>query len=84
MSDPVNKTMLYRGLADEDAAELASLNGYVKPEINDGRILSIKGGRHPVIEGHLGRDRFIPNELSLDDSHRLLIITCPNMAGKST
>ncbi len=75
-------------IADLDAfcalAEVAHLNGYCRPIIDDRDRLEITGGRHPVVEAAVGRERFIPNDLTLDDSQRLLMITGPNMAGKST
>ncbi len=66
-------------------AEVASKNRYVKPEMHDGGIIFIKNGRHPVVEQFDLPDGFIPNDSYLDlDSHRLLLLTGPNMAGKST
>jgi DNA mismatch repair protein MutS len=66
-------------------AEVAVSRGYNRPDMDDSGVLDIKDGRHPVIEGITGRDRFIPNDSWLDgDASRLLIITGPNMAGKST
>ena len=58
---------------------------YVKPEINEGRIIDIKGGRHPVIEKHLPLgEEYITNDVYLDsESQQIIIITGPNMAGKS-
>lgn len=64
-------------------ANLASDNGYVRPVFNDQRAISIKAGRHPVIEQQL-RHRFIANDLLLNDEQSLIIITGPNMGGKST
>jgi DNA mismatch repair protein MutS len=66
-------------------SEVASRNRYTCPEIHNGGKILISDGRHPVIE-HMGLPGgFIPNDTTLDlDSHRLLIITGPNMAGKST
>jgi len=66
-------------------AETAALNRYVKPTIDDSGTITIRDGRHPVVE-RLGTDMtFVPNDTRLDlDSHRLLILTGPNMAGKST
>ena len=55
-----------------------------RPELHDGLEISIKGGRHPVVEAMQGRSDYIPNDLTLDDGGRVLIITGPNMAGKST
>lgn len=66
-------------------AEVASIHGYVKPEIHDDGIIAITNGRHPVVEHFDLREGFIPNDCYVDlDSHRLLLITGPNMAGKST
>lgn len=58
---------------------------YARPVITDNKLIRIKDGRHPVIEQIPGADRFVPNDLLLDNSeNRLVIITGPNMAGKST
>jgi DNA mismatch repair protein MutS len=66
-------------------AWIARANRYIKPEINDTLILDIKGGRHPVIEKKLpAGESYVPNDIFLDsDRQQLLIITGPNMAGKS-
>ncbi len=66
-------------------AVIAEKNYYVKPEINSGNAIDIKGGRHPVIEQNLpiGED-YITNDVYLDgDTQQVIIITGPNMAGKS-
>ena len=55
-----------------------------RPELHEGLDIIIKGGRHPVVEAVQGRAGYIPNDLTLDDNGRLLLITGPNMAGKST
>lgn len=66
-------------------AQTALKNNYAKPEINDTRIIDIKEGRHPVIEQHLQHgENYIPNDIYLDDaSQQIMVITGPNMAGKS-
>ena len=65
-------------------ARVAQENEYVRPSINaDGRY-DIVDGRHPVVEEGLGRALFVPNDTHLDKEHRVMIITGPNMAGKST
>jgi DNA mismatch repair protein MutS len=66
-------------------ATIAIKNYYVKPKIDDSRILDIKGGRHPVIEKNLPLgEEYITNDVFLDsDSQQIIIITGPNMAGKS-
>lgn len=66
-------------------ATVARKNHYTKPLVNDGEIIDIKEGRHPVIESSLPPGRFVPNDVYLDQtSEEVLIITGPNMAGKST
>ena len=66
-------------------ADTAELNGYVCPEVNDGGIIEIFDGRHPVIEQTVKDEDFVPNDIRLDDHEQeFLIITGPNMAGKST
>jgi DNA mismatch repair protein MutS len=64
-------------------AERAAALQCAQPELVDEPMLDIDGGRHPVVE-RAGREPFIPNDLRLDDSRRMLIITGPNMGGKST
>ena len=66
-------------------AERAELNGYTCPEVNDGDEIDIFDGRHPVIEQTVKDEEFVPNDIHLDDKEQqTLIITGPNMAGKST
>ena len=66
-------------------AERARVCRYVRPEITDGDGLEIRGGRHPVIERLPDASRFVPNDTLLDrDANQIMIITGPNMAGKST
>ena len=65
-------------------ADVAAREGYVKPEIADEFILDIGSGRHPVVERMMPRDKFIPNDVRLTEDARLIILTGPNMAGKST
>jgi len=58
---------------------------YIRPEINEGDTIEILDGRHPVIEAAMVGERFVPNSVHLDSgTNQLLIITGPNMAGKST
>lgn len=64
-------------------ANVAYQNGYVKPVFNDNRDIIIEDGRHPIIE-NVHKNNFISNSTSLTDSESLLIITGPNMGGKST
>ena len=66
-------------------AKTASANGYVKPEVNDGYVIDIKRGRHPAVEQLLGAGMFVSNDTLIDMEERsMLIITGPNMSGKST
>ena len=65
-------------------AEVAEREGYVRPTMTDDFGLEIVAGRHPVVERMMPRDKFIPNDLSLDERARVIILTGPNMAGKST
>ncbi len=65
-------------------AECAVKHGYTRPEVHDGYRLEIRGGRHPVVETMMPRDRYIPNDVVLDEDGRVMILTGPNMAGKST
>jgi len=66
-------------------AELARHQNYCRPTVNDGDVIEIIDGRHPVLEQTLVEERFVPNDALLDDKENLiLIITGPNMAGKST
>ncbi len=60
-------------------------NAYVKPEINDDRRIDIQDGRHPVVEKLIQGERYVPNSIVLDDTQcQQILITGPNMAGKST
>ena len=66
-------------------AEVAVKNNYVKPQVDEGDELEIVEGRHPVIEQMLRGALFVPNDTMLNcGDDRMLIITGPNMAGKST
>ena len=65
-------------------AEAAVKEGYVRPEMTDDFSLEITAGRHPVVERMMLREKFIPNDLTLDEGARMIILTGPNMAGKST
>jgi DNA mismatch repair protein MutS len=64
-------------------AERAAVLDCAQPELVDEPMLTIDGGRHPVVE-LAGREPFVPNDVRLDDARRMLIITGPNMGGKST
>ena len=87
----------FTGMIQRSAAALAQIDvlaalaedarkyRYIRPHINDGDTLSIFGGRHPVLDAGMESGRFVPNDVLLDcDEHRMMLITGPNMAGKST
>jgi DNA mismatch repair protein MutS len=65
-------------------AEVAERHRYVRPELHDGFALTMKASRHPVIERLMPREAFMPNDVHFDQTERLLLVTGPNMAGKST
>jgi len=65
-------------------ADVAHREGYVRPEVNDGFTIALEGSRHPVVERMMAREAFIPNDVLLDDRGRVIVLTGPNMAGKST
>ena len=65
-------------------AEVAEANRYVKPEVTNGDVIKIIDARHPVVE-RFSEEQFVPNDIFLNNKDsRLMIITGPNMAGKST
>lgn len=66
-------------------AELAVSQNYVRPKMVDAPVLQIRAGRHPVLDARLHRGEFVPNDTTLSpDDGSILLITGPNMAGKST
>lgn len=66
-------------------ADCARRHGYVRPTIRDDNTLYIRAGRHPVLDAAMKNERFVPNDVVLDgQENRIMIITGPNMAGKST
>jgi len=66
-------------------AQITIINKYQKPEVEESNTIAIKNGRHPVIEKFLDANRFIPNDITIDcENQQILIITGPNMSGKST
>jgi DNA mismatch repair protein MutS len=65
-------------------AETAVMHRYVRPAVHDGYSLTLRQCRHPVIERLMPRESFIPNDVKFDPAERLLLVTGPNMAGKST
>ncbi len=78
-----------RALAELDCfaalAEAAAAGGWCRPTVDDGDAIVIRDGRHPALETALKKGEVVPNDLEIDRSRRqLLVITGPNMAGKST
>lgn len=66
-------------------ATVAVKNKYIRPEVDKSDVIMIKDGRHPVVEQFVKDSYFVPNDANLDtDRNRLMLITGPNMAGKST
>ncbi|MCW7074304.1 MAG: DNA mismatch repair protein MutS [Candidatus Methanospirare jalkutatii] len=63
-------------------AEVASANRYCRPQVDEGSEIVIRGGRHPVVEHQV--EDFVPNDVVLNEENRLIILTGPNMSGKST
>jgi DNA mismatch repair protein MutS len=76
------------GVATLDVAQslatIAEEQHWVRPSVDTSATLRISGGRHPLVERTLGPGRFVPNDLALDDEARIVVLTGPNMAGKST
>jgi DNA mismatch repair protein MutS len=82
---PILATAAAVGEFDALLAPVARRRGYVRPRMNSGLALSIRDGRHPVLEAAMRAGEFVPNDLQTDpDERQLLLITGPNMAGKST
>jgi DNA mismatch repair protein MutS len=77
-----------QGVAELDVfatfAELAAHHRWVRPTLDDEGTIDLKAARHPVIEAVRKEERFVPNDLRLDATSRLLLLFGPNMAGKST
>ena len=66
-------------------ATVAAKNRYIRPEVDDSSVIEIKDGRHPVVEQFVKDEYFVPNDTLLDLSqNKIMLITGPNMAGKST
>jgi DNA mismatch repair protein MutS len=68
----------------QSLATIAEEQRWVRPSIDASSTLRIIGGRHPLVERTLGPGRFVPNDLDLNDDARIVVLTGPNMAGKST
>ena len=68
----------------QSLAMLASENSYVRPIFNNNKTLEITEGRHGVIEKVMGHGQYVPNDVSIDEKNPVVLITGPNMGGKST
>jgi DNA mismatch repair protein MutS len=81
----LNSSLIARLDCLQSFALISKENNYVRPVLNDSRILEIKDGRHPVIEKQLpAGESYVPNDLILDtDDQQIIILTGPNMSGKS-
>ena len=79
MADSVATLDYCQGLA-----ETARVKEWCRPEVHEGMEIEIEAGRHPVVEDALGSSNYIPGDLKMDRDRRILLITGPNMAGKST
>ncbi|SOB57286.1 DNA mismatch repair protein MutS [Pseudodesulfovibrio profundus] len=79
MADVIASLDYWQGLA-----EAARINEWCSPDVHDGMEIEIEAGRHPVVEDAMGRANYIPGDLKMDPQRRILLITGPNMAGKST
>jgi DNA mismatch repair protein MutS len=85
----ISRLQMVSGLIGEldvlaSLAEVAEKEGYVRPELTEDFGLEITAGRHPVVERMMPREKFMPNDLVLAEGARMIILTGPNMAGKST
>ena len=79
MADVVAALDYWQGLA-----EAARINEWCCPDVHEGMEIEIEAGRHPVVEDAMGASNYIPGDLKMDKERRILLITGPNMAGKST
>jgi len=80
VAELIAKTDVYVSLA-----AVAARNKYVRPEVDASSVIEIKDGRHPVVEQFVKGEYFVPNDTTLDmNRNRIMLITGPNMAGKST
>ena len=75
----LSKLDVYVSLAD-----VAKKNNYTCPEVDTSDVIELKDSRHPVVEKFMKNEMFVPNDVLFDENRRLLLITGPNMAGKST
>lgn len=79
IANVVAQVDVYRSLASQ-----ASINGYVRPTFNQHHEVHIKNGRHAIIEKVISRQNYVPNDTDIREDEPVLLITGPNMGGKST
>lgn len=65
-------------------SDVAEEYGYVKPDFNDNNVIDIVDGRHPIVERNVSADSYISNDCKVEKDENILLITGPNMSGKST
>ncbi|MCM8794266.1 MAG: DNA mismatch repair protein MutS [Candidatus Omnitrophica bacterium] len=84
--EPLQKAVGAVGILDGllSLGTTALQKGWVRPQLTDSKVLKIRGGRHPVVEAMLPAGQFVENDAELDENQRMVILTGPNMAGKST
>ena len=68
----------------QSLAQTATVNGYTRPELSSKKELNIKNGRHPVVEANMPTGEYVPNDIYLKKKNNFILLTGPNMAGKST
>lgn len=79
LADKISRIDVLQGFAT-----ISELNDYHRPSFNDHREVNIQEGRHPVVEKVMKNEAFVPNDVSMDKDTNILLITGPNMSGKST
>ncbi|MRH42636.1 DNA mismatch repair protein MutS [Aquibacillus halophilus] len=79
LADKISEIDVLQGFAT-----VSELNRYNRPKFNDDREVLIRQGRHPVIEKVMKNDSFVPNDVEMPEDRNILLITGPNMSGKST
>src|SRR6266581_3455114 len=89
VADAVTRVQTTAGIVAEldvwsGLADLAHREAYVRPQVTADFTIELEASRHPVVERMMAREAFIPNDVRLDESDRVIVLTGPNMAGKST
>src|SRR5438128_2939087 len=89
VADAVTRVQTTAGIVAEldvwsGLADLAHREAYVRPQVTADFTIELEASRHPVVERMMAREAFIPNDVRLDEGARVILLTGPNMAGKST